>query len=141
MPLYLNGARMSYFSAIMPIYDGMGLVFAVTSYDGRVVISPTSCREQMPDPEFFAQCLRESFQEYLGQMTANAGSRVQELQSTSDHVGQIQTDLTAQRQAISGVDPNEELVRLLEFQRLFQSAARFISTVNQAYDDLMNVVR
>jgi WS/DGAT/MGAT family acyltransferase len=65
IPLYLNGARMSYFSAIMPIYDGMGLVFAVTSYDGRIIISPTSCREQMPDPEQFAACLRESFQEYL----------------------------------------------------------------------------
>ena len=71
LPLYLNGARMSYFSAIMPIYDGMGLVFAVTSYDGRIVISPTSCREQMPDPEFFALCLRESFQEYLA-LTATA---------------------------------------------------------------------
>jgi hypothetical protein len=57
---------MTYFSAIMPIYDGMGLVVAVTSYDGRIIISPTSCREQMPDPEFFAQCIRDSFQEYLG---------------------------------------------------------------------------
>jgi len=65
IPLYLDGSRMSYFSAIMPIYDGMGLVFAVTSYDGRINISPTSCREQMPDPEFFALCIRESFQEYL----------------------------------------------------------------------------
>jgi WS/DGAT/MGAT family acyltransferase len=74
-PLYLNGARMSYFSAIMPIYDGMGLVFAVTSYDGRVVISPTSCREQMPDPEFFALCLRESFQEYL-ELSATVKDRV-----------------------------------------------------------------
>jgi hypothetical protein len=43
----------------------MGLVFAVTSYAGRVIISPTSCREQIPDPEFFALCIRESFQEYL----------------------------------------------------------------------------
>jgi WS/DGAT/MGAT family acyltransferase len=66
IPLYLNGARMTYFSAIMPISDGMGLVFAVTSYDGKVIISPTSCREQIPDPEFFALCIRESFQEYLG---------------------------------------------------------------------------
>jgi len=66
IPLYLDGARMTYFSAIMPIYDGMGLVIAVTSYDGRIIISPTSCREQMPDPEFFAQCIRDSFQEYLG---------------------------------------------------------------------------
>ncbi len=64
-PLYLCGAHLSYFSAIMPIADGMGLVFAVTSYDGQVVISPTSCRELMPDPEVFAQCVRDSFQEYL----------------------------------------------------------------------------
>jgi hypothetical protein len=56
---------MTYFSAIMPISDGMGLVFAVTSYDGRIVISPTSCRELMPDPAVFAQCVRDSFQEYL----------------------------------------------------------------------------
>jgi hypothetical protein len=56
---------MTYFSAIMPISDGMGLVFAVTSYDGKVIISPTSCREMIPDPEFFALCIRESFQEYL----------------------------------------------------------------------------
>jgi hypothetical protein len=49
----------------MPISDGMGLVFAVTSYDGMLIISPTSCREQVPDPEFFALCIRESFQEYL----------------------------------------------------------------------------
>jgi diacylglycerol O-acyltransferase / wax synthase len=65
VPLYLNGARMTYFSAIMPISDGMGLVFAVTSYDGRIVISPTSCRELLPDPEVFTQQLRDSFQEYL----------------------------------------------------------------------------
>jgi hypothetical protein len=56
---------MTYFSAIMPISDGMGLVFSVTSYDGKIFISPTSCREQIPDPEYFAICIRESFQEYL----------------------------------------------------------------------------
>jgi len=65
VPLYLNGARMTYFSAIMPIDDGLGLVFAVTSYDGKLIVSPTSCREQMPDPEAFAQCVRDAFQEYL----------------------------------------------------------------------------
>jgi WS/DGAT/MGAT family acyltransferase len=65
VPLYLIGARMTYFSAILPIFDGMGLVFAVTSYDGRVIVSPTSCRELMPDPQRFTQCVRDSFQEYL----------------------------------------------------------------------------
>ncbi len=65
VPLYLNGARMTYFSAIMPISDGMGLVFAVTRYDGRIIVSPTSCRELLPDPEGFTQQLRDSFQDYL----------------------------------------------------------------------------
>jgi WS/DGAT/MGAT family acyltransferase len=70
-PLYLCGARMTYFSAIMPISDGNGLVFAVTSYDGRIVISPTSCRELMPDPAVFAQCVRDAFQECLALATNN----------------------------------------------------------------------
>ncbi len=65
VPLYLKGARMTYFSAIMPISDGMGLVFSVTSYDDKIIVSFTSCFEQLPDPEVFAQCVRDSFQEYL----------------------------------------------------------------------------
>jgi WS/DGAT/MGAT family acyltransferase len=73
IPLYFNGARMTYFSGIMPISDGMGLVFSVTSYDGMIFISATSCREQMPDPEFFAQCIRDSFQEYLAIADAPPG--------------------------------------------------------------------
>jgi diacylglycerol O-acyltransferase len=75
VPLYLCGARMSYFSAIMPISDGMGLVFAITSYDGQIIISPTSCRELMPDPAAFAQCVRDSFQEYLALTQAGPRQR------------------------------------------------------------------
>jgi len=65
VPLYLHGARLTYVSAIMPISDGMGLVFSVTSYADMIVISFTACYEQLPDPGVFAQCLRESFQECL----------------------------------------------------------------------------
>ena len=65
MPLYLQGARLTYVSAIMPISDGMGLVFSVTSYADMIVVSFTACYEQVPDPGVFAQCLRDSFQEYL----------------------------------------------------------------------------
>lgn len=65
VPMYLRGARLTYLSAIMPISDGMGLVFSVTGYNGTIVISFTGCYEQLPDPEVFAQCLRDSFQEYI----------------------------------------------------------------------------
>jgi WS/DGAT/MGAT family acyltransferase len=75
VPLYLKGARLTYFSAIMPISDGMGLVFSVTSYDGKIIVSFTSCYEQMPDPEVFAQCVRDSFEEYLALAASRKGSR------------------------------------------------------------------
>jgi len=65
-PLYLLGARLTYLSAIMPIADGMGLVFSVTRYDEMLVISFTGCYDQLPDPQALAQCLRDSFQDYLG---------------------------------------------------------------------------
>jgi WS/DGAT/MGAT family acyltransferase len=65
LPLYLQGARLTYVSAIMPISDGMGLVFSVTGYNETIVISFTACYEQVPDPDAFALCLRDTFQEYL----------------------------------------------------------------------------
>ena len=71
-PLYLLGARLTYLSAIMPISDGMGLVFSVTGYNDTIVVSFTSCYEQLPDPEVLAQCLRDSFQEYLALAQAAA---------------------------------------------------------------------
>jgi WS/DGAT/MGAT family acyltransferase len=93
VPIYLNGARMTYFSAIMPINDGLGLVFTVTSYDGKIIVSPTSCREQMPDPEVFAQCLRDCFHAYLAlareraRAKAAARSRVRPVRSGTKSSG------------------------------------------------------
>ena len=60
----------------MPISDGMGLVFSVTGYSDTIVISFTACYEQIPDPEVFAQCLRDSFQEYLALVRKGAPLKV-----------------------------------------------------------------
>jgi WS/DGAT/MGAT family acyltransferase len=90
VPLYLAGARMTYYSAMMPVADGLGLTLAVSRYDDRIVLSPTACREHLPDPEVLAQCIRDEFQAYLAltekpkrraakkktARTAGAGTRV-----------------------------------------------------------------
>jgi diacylglycerol O-acyltransferase / wax synthase len=94
--MYLCGARLSYYSAILPISDGLGLAFAVTRYDGRLVISPTSCRELMPDPEVFAQCLRDSFQEYLAlAQRAAAKRRRPPRRAAAAHVAPLATKAAA----------------------------------------------
>lgn len=44
-----------------------------------------------------------------------------------------------QREALSGVNMDEELTLMIQFQRTFQSAARFISTANAVYESLINM--
>jgi hypothetical protein len=44
-----------------PVVDGLGLFHAIGSYCGEFSIAVTSCRDMMPDPEFYHQCLQHSF--------------------------------------------------------------------------------
>jgi hypothetical protein len=54
-----------------PLSDRMGLFIAVTSYNGKISFSATSCRRTMPDVEFFMDCVRDSFAE-LGAASSTA---------------------------------------------------------------------
>jgi WS/DGAT/MGAT family acyltransferase len=63
IPLYFSGARMVRFFGVGPVMDGMGIIHLVLSYAGRISISITSCRDMMPDPGFYAECLQASFDE------------------------------------------------------------------------------
>ncbi len=62
-PLYMSGARLLRTHGLAPVFDGMGLIFPVLSYDGEITISFTSCRDMLPDPERLANHLDESFHE------------------------------------------------------------------------------
>lgn len=104
VPVYLHGARMTYFSAILPIADGMGLVFAVTGYDDRIVVSPTSCRELMPDPQRFTQCVRDSFQECLALAgtARSAGARASAAGRSGPSARSARSDASRPRAAPGG---------------------------------------
>ncbi|MDJ0879970.1 MAG: wax ester/triacylglycerol synthase family O-acyltransferase [Halieaceae bacterium] len=76
IPLYNTGARLVANYGTGPILDGMGLFHAITSYCGDFAISATSCRQIMPDPDFYRQCLLDSFKE-LKQATDNIIARAE----------------------------------------------------------------
>ncbi|MFN7945419.1 MAG: wax ester/triacylglycerol synthase family O-acyltransferase [Blastocatellia bacterium] len=63
VPLYLAGAQMVRFYPLNILFNGLGLANTAFSYNGTLSIGTVSCRELMPDPAFYAQCLRESFAE------------------------------------------------------------------------------
>ncbi len=61
IPLYFTGARMVGLYGMGPVMDGMGIIHPVFSCSGRISISVTACRDMLPDPGFYAECLQASF--------------------------------------------------------------------------------
>ena len=49
--------------------------------------------------------------------------------------------LERQRESVSGVNIDEEMVDLVRFQQAYEAAARFIDTVNDMTKTLINMAR
>lgn len=76
VPLYFTGAEMISNYGMGPAVDGMGLFQAIGSYNGKFTISVSCCRQMMPDPQFYAQCLRESFSQLLDETLAQTDPNI-----------------------------------------------------------------
>lgn len=63
VPIYSAGAKLESMMGLICLTDGMGLAHVVQSYVDEASIAFTACRELMPDPEFYAQCIEDSFEE------------------------------------------------------------------------------
>ncbi len=64
VPIYSCGARLESMMGLLCLNDGLGLGHVVQSYTSEATIAFTACRKLMPDPEFYAQCIEDSFEEY-----------------------------------------------------------------------------
>lgn len=65
IPIYSTGAQLESMMGLLCLNDGLGLGHVVQSYCDEATISFTACRELLPDPEFYIQCIEESFNELL----------------------------------------------------------------------------
>ncbi len=73
------------------------------------------------------------------QTVADIGSDVQGLTEQRETNQLLFDRLEEQRQSLSGVDPNEEMVNLLKYQRMFQIASKYINVLNDAYGELLEI--
>jgi WS/DGAT/MGAT family acyltransferase len=63
IPLYMAGHKLVVNMGTAPIFDGMGLIMPICSYNGTISISPTSAVNLMPDLDNFTRYIRESANE------------------------------------------------------------------------------
>jgi diacylglycerol O-acyltransferase len=74
--LYFCGARLHWPTGMTPLFDGMGLAHSVSSYVDDFLCQITACREMLPDPGFYMDCLNDSLAE-LKKATADGRSQGQ----------------------------------------------------------------
>jgi hypothetical protein len=79
VPLYMAGARLVNYAPISISLDGMGLNVTAFSYAGNMWICAVSCREMLPDPSFFADCLRAAFEQMKEAAARDAAFTVAEM--------------------------------------------------------------
>ncbi len=73
-------------------------------------------------------------------MVSNVGQWITVRRARRDGLQSITQELKGQREDFSGVDINEEAAKLLIFERMFQSMAKYMATINRAYDELLELL-
>lgn len=121
------------------IVESPGLL--ATSSDGEAGDTENLLRmNEISDEELFGDD-NQTLQEFVTDLATKVGSQLNRLEAESEAVTEIGESLEQDRISVSGVDPNEELIRMLQYQRSFQIASRYIVSVNEMLDDLLATVR
>jgi len=80
-----------------------------------------------------------SLSDIYERLTSDVATGSQAASGAADGFRHFQQALESQHLAVSGVNIDEEAVRMIEYQRAFQASARVISTVNELLDTLLKM--
>lgn len=81
-----------------------------------------------------------SIPQFYANLVSDIGATIQTATNTAQSQSLVLKQLENQRDAVSGVSIDEEMVNLLKFQNGYGAAAKVITTVNQMYQVLMTMV-
>lgn len=83
------------------------------------------------------QSLKNFYVSYVGDLASKAKAATDDADSQKT----IHDTLYAQREAISGVDMNEEAINLTKYQQAFSGSARYINVINQMMQEILGLVQ
>lgn len=79
-----------------------------------------------------------NFDEYFAEVVADIGLRGETAARALDTENLVMKELEGMRDALSGVNIDEELAQMIKFQHGYNAAARFVSTVDGMLDTIIN---
>ena len=82
----------------------------------------------------------KSFGEYYGDVVGKVGFDIDVARNAQDVEQFLYDSLEERRQQVAGVNVDEELVNMIQFQQSYGAAAQFIQIVNRTQDDLLSIL-
>lgn len=79
-----------------------------------------------------------TFDDYYRSETAKLGIKAREANRMVENQGLLINQLENKREAVTGVSLDEEMTNMIRFQHAYNSAARYITAVDQMLDTLIN---
>ena len=119
------------------LYDNPSLLGGAKSFnkgDNKGVLAMIDVREATVG-NLKDMTLEGHYQAVTGRLASEA-SRTTSMKNLSVD---ILNRMFVQREQLAGVNEDEEVSKMITYQRSFQSAAKFISTVDQLYETLINM--
>lgn len=93
--------------------------------------------QSTPYPALGGLNLQESYLSLVGDI----GSQSQVAQAQLDSQKSLLSQAQARRESVSGVNMDEEMTNLIQFQRAFESASLLVRTADEMYRTLLNMVQ
>jgi flagellar hook-associated protein 1 FlgK len=82
----------------------------------------------------------QTLSQFSAALIGQVGTQVKALTQQQTNQSALSQQLQAQQQSVSGVDPNQELVNMIQAQQAFQMSAHYIDVLNQTLSDLIQIV-
>ncbi|MFV0445128.1 MAG: flagellar hook-associated protein FlgK [Planctomycetaceae bacterium] len=79
--------------------------------------------------------------DWLASMVGRVGLETQAAARETEHVDALTGQWRSERDAVSGVDVNEEMLAMLRHQQAYQSIAKFVASVNETMQSLFELTR
>jgi flagellar hook-associated protein 1 FlgK len=82
-----------------------------------------------------------TFKDYFVSLVSDVGQQLQTSQDANTFQQALFDQTQARRESLSGVNIDEEVTHLIQFQRAFEAASRLISIGNEMYETMINIIR
>jgi len=95
---------------------------------------------EIADIQFEKLIQKDTIGNYYNTLVGKVGSQVQEASFMKSSQEKVVANLLNQRDAISGVSLDEEMTRLIEYEKSYQAASRLVQVANDMVDTLLSMI-